>query len=87
MKVWWSKVRAQFGLASFVLWIGLVVAFLSKHHAGPALIGLATVYVAVVLLIGPLGRLIGLPAFRPDEAYSDTLRHWHRRRRSAHSRK
>jgi len=78
-----SKVRASFRITYLLLWVGFVAAWLSKRHAAPAVIGLACVYAAVAMLAGPVGRLIGLPAFRPDEAYTATLRRWRRDRRKA----
>jgi len=82
MKVW-SKVRGSFAITYLLLCVGIAAAWLSKQHAAPALIGLFCAYVATALLAGPVGRLIGLPAFRPDEAYTATLRRWRRDRRNA----
>jgi hypothetical protein len=76
----WSKVRASFRLTYVLLSAGVAAAWLSKQHPAPAVIGLVGVYAALALLAGPVGRFTGLPTFRPDEAYSDTLRRWRRER-------
>jgi hypothetical protein len=76
----WSKATAPFRLTYVLLSAGVAAAWLSKQHTAPAVIGLVCVYAALALLTGPVGRFIGLPAFRPDEAYSDTLRRWRRER-------
>lgn len=78
MKIW-SKVR-RVGFA--LVLIGTLAAWISERHPGPALIGLGCVYVAVALLVGPVLRASGFPAFRADEAYGTTLRRWRRERRS-----
>jgi hypothetical protein len=82
----WSKVRASFRITSLLLYVGFAAAWLSKKHPAPALFGLVCVYAVVALLAGPVGRAIGLPAFRPDEAYVATLHRWRRDRRAARSR-
>jgi len=85
MKVW-SRVRASLRITYVLLCIGIAVAWLSKQHPAPAVIGLACVYAAVALLAGPIGRAVGLPAYRPDEAYVDTLHRWRLDRRAGRSR-
>ena len=78
----WSRIRSSFRLTSAMLMTGLHAAWLSKDHPAPALGALAVVYVALALLIGPAGRALGLPAYRPDAAYSDTLQRWRQERRA-----
>jgi hypothetical protein len=82
----WSKVRGSFRIAYLLLYVGFAAAWLSKKHPAPALIGLVCVYGTVGLLAGPVGRAIGLPAFRPDEAYVATLRRWRLERRNTAAR-
>jgi hypothetical protein len=79
----WSKVRGPFRMTYLLLYVGFAAAWLAKQHPAPALIGLFCVYAVMALLAGPVGRAIGLPAFRPDEAYVATLHRWRRERRNA----
>jgi hypothetical protein len=75
-------IRSVFRLTYAVLLVGGLLAWLSKDYPAPALVALVCVYASVGVLAGAVGRFIGLPAFRPDEAYSDTLRRWQRERRT-----
>jgi hypothetical protein len=56
--------------------VGIVAAWASERVPALAIGGLVVVYLVVALVAGPLGRLFGLPPYRPDEAYSATLDHW-----------
>jgi len=76
------KPRGSLRFAYVLLYVGFAAAWLSKRHPAPAVIGLACVYAVLALLGGPVGRRIGLPAFRPDEAYFATLRRWQRERQN-----
>ena len=75
------RIRGAFRITYGLLLLGAALAWLSKSHPGPAVIALVCVYAAAALLAGPVGRKIGLPAFRADEAYADTLRRWRQERR------
>jgi hypothetical protein len=80
------KPRGSFHFAYVLLYLGFAAAWLSKQHPGPAVIGIACVYAVLALLGGPIGRMVGLPAFRPDEAYIATLHRWQRERRDKRAR-
>jgi hypothetical protein len=83
----WPKVRVVLRIAFLLLLVGYVAdAFASRGYPAPAVIGLSCVYAAVALLARPVGRLLGLPAFRSDEAYVSTLRRWRLERRNTATR-
>jgi ketosteroid isomerase-like protein len=67
------------GLTTIVVtFTGFVVA----KQPGPTATALAGAYIALGLLPGPIGRALGLPPWRPDEAYITLLGRWYRVRRS-----
>lgn len=77
----WSKMHPAFRAAYAVSVVGIVLfAWLTSHHLETALAALTCLCVTVSVLAGPVGRAIGLPAYRPDEAYHDTLRRWRQER-------
>jgi hypothetical protein len=79
----WRMLRETFRFTYVVLLIGLLAGWIAKDHPAPALIGLGCFYAVLALLAGPIGKVLGLPTFRADEAYSDTLRRWRKERRSS----
>jgi hypothetical protein len=58
--------------------VGAIASWLSDKAPAVAIFGLAFIYVLMALVAGPLGRALGLPPYRPDEAYSATLNRWRR---------
>lgn len=77
----WSKAHPGFRAAYALAALGvLLVSWLTSRHPDPALAALVCLTVAVVVLTGPVGRAIGLPTYRPNEAYRDTLHRWRRER-------
>jgi len=80
----WARLGGALRLSHVVLAVGVVGSWLAKDHPAPALAGLGCFYVLLVVLMvlaGPAGKTLGLPAFRADQAYSDTLHRWWRERR------
>jgi len=61
--------------------VGIVSAWASERVPAVAIGGLVAVYVLVALVAGPLGRVLGLPPYRPDEAYTATLDRWRNERK------
>ena len=61
--------------------VGIVFAWASEGVPEVAIGGLVAVYVLVALIAGPLGRVLGLPPYRPDEAYTATLDPWRNERK------
>jgi hypothetical protein len=56
-------------------WVGF------RLGAAVAVAGLVIVYVLMALVAGPLGRALGFPPYRPDEAYTVTLDRWRNERK------
>jgi hypothetical protein len=65
--------------------IGIVAAWASERVPAVAIGGLLAIYVLVGLVAGPLGRVLGLPSYRPDEAYTATLDRWRNERKLVHA--
>jgi hypothetical protein len=62
--------------------VGIIAGWVSDKAPAVAIGGLALIYLLMALIAGPLGRALGLPRYRPDEAYSATLDRWRRERRT-----
>jgi hypothetical protein len=77
----WGRLGGAPRISHAVLLAGSIGGWLAKDHPAPAVAGLSCLYVLLALLAGPGGKALGLPAFRADEAYSDTLRRWRKERR------
>jgi len=60
--------------------VGAIVGWASASVPAVAGAGLVIAYVLMALVAGPLGRALGFPPYRPDEAYSMTLDRWRNER-------
>jgi hypothetical protein len=75
---WWTYSRA---LSSVLGLVGAIVGWASASVPAVAVAGLVIVYVLMALVAGPLGRALGFPPYRPDEAYTVTLDRWRNERK------
>jgi hypothetical protein len=60
-------------LSSALGLVSAIVGWASASAPAVAVAGLVIVYVLTALVAGPLGRALGFPPYRPDEAYTVTL--------------
>jgi hypothetical protein len=67
-------------LSDVLAFAGIVAGWASDKAPAVAIVGLVVVYVLMALVPGPLGRALGLPRYRPDEAYGVTLDRWRKQR-------
>jgi hypothetical protein len=75
---WWTYGRV---LSSVLGWVGAIVGWASASVPAVAVAGLVIIYVLMALVAGPLGRALGFPPYRPDEAYTATLDRWRNERK------
>ena len=75
---WWTYGRV---LSSVLGLVGAIVGWASASVPALAVVGLVIVYVLMAFVAGPLGRALGFPPYRPDEAYTVTLDRWRNERK------